>query len=313
MNVRRWLMTLPLAALALARMPALVGAAPPNADTPAEAVVRAFLADRAAGKYGAAYALLSAETRRRLSYAEFAAGRWLAVDPHAEGMTPPLTAVSLLFTDTQGEAGYQFSVLGAAPGATDVVRVAVMMAGPGTHSSKDYSLVCHIATVADDERNALRLDLTESYRQTSPDDLAAMREAAAKEPSRANLRKLAVAIWAFAQDHDEHYPDADRWMDEISPYLKSEAIFHDPVTPAAQKWSYAFNRRLSGISADALASPSNTVLVFESVSGTKNASDTGQSVPRPGRHGGGTDYALADGHVKWFADGTKLSYNLSGK
>ncbi len=316
MNPRRLLFTCSLAALSLAQTPALSprpAQAAPAADTPAVAVVRAFIAGRFARDRHAAYVLLSAETRRQLPYAEFAAGHWLSVDPYAEGMTPPLTAVSLLFTDTHNGAGYQFSVLGAVPGAANVVRVTAKMTGPGTRPSDDYSLVCDIATVAGDEENALRLDLMASYRQTAPGDFAAMREAAVKEPSRANLRKLAVAIWAFAQDHDEHYPDAARWMDEIHPYLKSETVFHDPAAPAGEKWSYAFNRRLSGVSAEALVSPPDTVLVFESASGSKNASDTGQSVPRPGWHKGGTDYALADGHIKWFRDGTKPSYRSSGK
>ncbi len=54
-------------------------------------------------------------------------------------------------------------------------------------------------------------------------------------------------------------------------------------------------------------------LLFESTAGVKNAADTGDSVPMPGRHNGGTDYALADGHVKWEADGAKPSFLLTGK
>jgi len=73
------------------------------------------------------------------------------------------------------------------------------------------------------------------------------------------------------------------------------------------------NANLSGKSIVQLDDPTKTVMFFESVSGAKNASDTGQSVPRPGRYSGTTDYAFADGHVKRFPDGTKVSYRLDGK
>jgi len=56
------------------------------------------------------------------------------------------------------------------------------------------------------------------------------------------------------------------------------------------------------------------VLLFESTDGKKNASDRGESLPRPGRHNGGTDYALADGYVKWVSDtAPKPSFLITGK
>ncbi len=63
-----------------------------------------------------------------------------------------------------------------------------------------------------------------------------------------------------------------------------------------------------------LESPAATVLLFESTDGKKNASDRGESLPSPGRHNGGTDYALADGYVKWVSDtAPKPSFLITGK
>ncbi len=56
--------------------------------------------------------------------------------------------------------------------------------------------------------------------------------------------------------------------------------------------------------------PAATVLLFETATNAKNAADTGDSIPRPGWHSGGTDYAFADGHVKWFHDKDRPSFGI---
>ena len=97
------------------------------------------------------------------------------------------------------------------------------------------------------------------------------------------------------------------------PYVKDKSFFHDPSAPASQAYSYAYNRNLSHQGLAVVMYPSSLVVLFESTKGVKNASDIGESVPHPGRHEGGTDYAYADGSAKWVPDGKKQSYKLEVK
>ena len=162
----------------------------------------------------------------------------------------------------------------------------------------------NLVVISDEaDGNRLRLDLNQSLSATDHGTVGSI----------SNLKQLSLGIIQYTQAHDNKLPDAYKWVDEIYPYVKSEAMCRDPSAPAGEKWSYAYNRTLSGVSLSKLDDPSSTVMLFESNSGLKNASDTGESIPLPGRHHGGSDFAYADGHVKWYADGTKLSYLLSGK
>jgi RNA polymerase sigma factor (sigma-70 family) len=121
--------------------------------------------------------------------------------------------------------------------------------------------------------------------------------------SISNLKLLALAIIMYAADHQDTYPHANKWVDEVAPYAHGsiEALMRDPSAPTL-KYGYAFNAKLSGVGLNTLPNPAYTVLVFESTLGVRNASDAGESVPHPGRHLSGTDFAYAEGHVKWHSD-----------
>jgi len=279
------------------------------ADTPAVAVVRAFLADRAAGRYADAYALLSVPTRQTLSAQEFAAG--LPPPPGASRqLAAPLFALSALFVDTHNTVRYTFTVVGPDPADPNA---ALVRADPPAGAVDVPAATLRLVTVIDPSAHAPRLDGSKSLDRAVPGQAGLSPAQAERARSQSNLKQLALGIIQYEQDHDERMPDAAKWVDEIMPYVKDAALFRDPSAPAGEKWSYAYNRTLSHASLAETMSPASTVMLFESTLGTKNASDMGQSVPRPGRHSGGTDYAFADGHVKWFRDGTKLSYKLSGK
>ncbi len=133
------------------------------------------------------------------------------------------------------------------------------------------------------------------------------RAAATRITSESNLRQIALGIIVYAQQHNGHLPDADQWTDEITPFWAKDMILpqllHDPIVPGHRPSDYAFNKALSGKDINAIKDPSHTVLLFESTTGRRNAADTGQSVPTPGRHEGGTVYAFADGRVHWVPDG----------
>lgn len=307
MNTRTCLLACALSGLPLALLPALVRADPtpaaPSAtaaqtDTPAVAVVRHFLADRAAGRYHAAYALLSGDAPQIIPQDWFLAGNPPPKAMLAQ-MAIPLQSLSILLYDTHNTLNRAFTVIGLDPTLPSAVLVRADPPG----------VVIHLVTVTDLVTHTLRIDPQMSLERTSPEDFAKAQRAA----SLSNLRQLALGVILYEQDHDKRMPDAAHWVDEIMPYVKTEAIFHDPSALASEKWSYAYNRALSHQPLAALDAPARTVLLFESNLGVRNASDAGQSAPRPGRHLGGTDYAFADGHAKWVPDGTKLSYRLDGK
>ena len=303
---RLFLTVAPLLILA----PALFATPAAVPDTPAVAVVRQYVAARLAGQVDPAYALLSTATQAQLpkdQIDKFAESKTLAQD--LSSVPPTAKPLIALMMDFHNVLHFKFRVLGASPLDASVVLVRAYQVGTPLSSA----LVMKVATSSDAVANgAIRIESEKTLMLNDP-NFSKQRTTAQQATSESNLKQLSLSIMQYTQDHDDKLPDADKWVDEIYPYVKSEAIFRDPSAPAGEKWSYAYNRTLSDVSLSKLDGPSSTVMLFESNSGLKNASDTGESIPIPGRHHGGSDFAYADGHIKWCADGTKQSYLLSGK
>jgi len=115
---------------------------------------------------------------------------------------------------------------------------------------------------------------------------------------KANLTAIGGALTQYAQDHDEHFPNAAHWMEALSPYLKDETVFFDPFQPGVRHYGYAFNRNCSRKSLASIGYPSEVVFVFDSTLGTRNANDTGQSLRYSDGTRRHTDLLLVDGRVK---------------
>lgn len=295
--------------LAPATLPAEPAAQTP-APNPAVTAVQQYLDARAAGQADKAYALLSPSTQQNFPAAQREQIAKQITDPKMRGQMPAsLLPIVALFADAHNALHFQYHVTGAMPTDPNVVLVSASQAGtPGGDR------VFKIATVPDTTAGgARRIDILKSMDLLDDPAFKGAREKARQASSQSNMKQISLGIIQYTQDHDERFPDADKWVDEVMPYIKTEAVFRDPSAPAGEKWSYTFNKNLSGKSLAALDSPATTVLLFESAAGVKNASDTGASVPKPGRHSGGTDYAFSDGHVKWQMDSAKPSFLLSGK
>ena len=115
-----------------------------------------------------------------------------------------------------------------------------------------------------------------------------------------NLKQLSIAALMYAQDNDGALPEADKWMDQLAPYLDhlhSEDAFRCPAAPDLE-YGYAMNAALSGMKLNQVKDPSNTVLFFESSLGTRNASGSVDAVCDPGRHDEGSNYSFADGSAR---------------
>lgn len=145
-----------------------------------------------------------------------------------------------------------------------------------------------------------------------------------------NLKVIDLALVMYERDNHYRLPSADKWVDQITPYLEQielyrqdRSAFYDPFQPGQKRYGYAFNRNCSKKSLIAFA---ETVVVFDSTLGTRNASDTGASLrinPGPDKNPGPnkpqdmrlnptSDYVFVDGHTKTFIQSVRPSFSLKG-
>ena len=131
-----------------------------------------------------------------------------------------------------------------------------------------------------------------------------LRYEAERKQDLQNLKVIGLAIIQYTQDHHEHMPDAAHWMDQIASYRQDPSVFYDPFQPGKKRYGYALNRNCSGKSLSKFDAPSSTVAAFDSTLGTRNASDTGQSLRVNSSASSridviGSSYGFVDGHAKW--------------
>lgn len=141
---------------------------------------------------------------------------------------------------------------------------------------------------------------------SSPSDnpFARVRDNARRASCQSNMKQMMLGVIMYEQDHDEKAPPARKWIDAILPYVKAEQAFQCPSlleTKGGKGYGYAFNQNLSGISLAAMESPATTVNIYETSNPARNW--FGPGTGRAYRHGGGSNIAFADGHIKWFAKG----------
>lgn len=144
---------------------------------------------------------------------------------------------------------------------------------------------------------------------------AKAREKARQITCLTNLKQIGIAAQMYAQDNDQTLPPAGQWSDTLQPFLghrtEERPLFHCPAVPESAAYGYAYNSRVAGKSVLHIASPDSTLLVYDSTTWTKNASDPGTSLPPDGRHNNGNNVSFADGHARWLradvAPGTAAS------
>lgn len=299
----------------------------PVAHNSSIAVVQQYLRLRNSGRLKEAQALFA---WHRKVIIRAGSSDWINMDLVKVSAVLPAVAA---FYDPRSRSGYRFHVLNTAPDNPLVVLVSARL----PEAAKAVTL--QIATIRDPADGAApRLDQELSMARTDvrgwtklqtnslkmsgitqkplPIDMSLLQvplKLALQQAFMFNLKQLGIAEIQYEQNSDERFPEAARWVDQLLPFVTSKDAFRETTAPVAEKWSFAYNRNLSGKNSNLLANPAATVMFFESNSNRKNASDTGQSVPRPGRHDGGSYYVFADGRVKWLKDGTKPSFSFNGK
>jgi hypothetical protein len=127
-----------------------------------------------------------------------------------------------------------------------------------------------------------------------------------------NVKQIGLAQMMYVSDYDERLPAASRWMTDSEPYIRNRNVYRCPTVAmtSPQGYGYAFNSRLSLKQLKHVKSPADTVMVYDSSSTAWNASDVATSMPKPGRHRTGAQFAnsvgYVDGHAKLVPDGSPL-------
>jgi len=119
------------------------------------------------------------------------------------------------------------------------------------------------------------------------------------EQSQTNLKKVSVGMLIYSSDYDDGAPLANKWMDELAPYIKNDAVFHSPsvVKQNSKNYGYALSSDLAGQVLTQILEPSTTISFFDSTVLTRNATAPTSTMPNPPRYGTKNTIAYADGHV----------------
>jgi prepilin-type processing-associated H-X9-DG protein len=128
--------------------------------------------------------------------------------------------------------------------------------------------------------------------------LAKSREEAPKTQCLSNLQSIALAMQMFSVDN-KRFPSADKWVDEIKPYLANDAVLKCPADKSAARCSYGMNKALSKKAVKKIKNSYAVVAIYETAHPGKNPSGGAKDVASPPRHQGGSNFGYADGHAEW--------------
>lgn len=124
-----------------------------------------------------------------------------------------------------------------------------------------------------------------------------------------NLQSAQRSLALYSQDYDQTLPRSAVWMETVSPYLKGGVELKCPVVRAGNRagFGYAFNSKLSGVTAAKIDAAATTALVYDSTNVQQNAADAFTSLPVPPRHVRQGDNAAPNtpkiGNLVVYADG----------
>jgi prepilin-type processing-associated H-X9-DG protein len=112
-----------------------------------------------------------------------------------------------------------------------------------------------------------------------------------------NVKQINLALLMFAEDHDEHLPSADHWVDDLMPYTKNTGVFKCPEDKSGARSSYALNSALSGLAMKDIKHPAEVVMIFETNHPGNNPSGGPESVQSRHNNGRYAAYGFVDGHA----------------
>jgi hypothetical protein len=118
------------------------------------------------------------------------------------------------------------------------------------------------------------------------------------------MRMLAIAAIQYAVEHDDHYPSADRWEQELRPYLEPGMALPLKDVLGRGPTRIVMNRELSGKNQYTLERPSEVILFFEVPVGTPGSGLSLEAMVTR-KNAEGSLYCWADGHVYYRAIGDR--------
>jgi len=109
-----------------------------------------------------------------------------------------------------------------------------------------------------------------SYLAADPKSMDAGLARSQRSQDLTRLRDLAMAILLFSNEHGNRLPNADKWTQQIEPYLKSKESFTALDDPVGTR-SYAFNAKVAGKTFTEIRNPGKTILVYSGLNGQLRA------------------------------------------
>jgi prepilin-type processing-associated H-X9-DG protein len=115
-----------------------------------------------------------------------------------------------------------------------------------------------------------------------------------------NVKLTSFGLVMYLQDYDDRFPPASTWMDQLLPYVKIEGDFHCPAAGGVDsgRYGYAFSSKLAGKTLKEIGDPASRILIYDSTSLHRNASDPVTTLPNPRRHLRWNNISYADGHAR---------------
>jgi prepilin-type processing-associated H-X9-DG protein len=116
-------------------------------------------------------------------------------------------------------------------------------------------------------------------------------------PCMSSGKALSLNMLMYSMDHDEHLPPSSSWRSVLR-FKPNDPLGKSLRCPDARsEWNYGMNLHLGGLSEHAYDHPAQTVLLFETESDNPDVSGGSRLISR--RHDGGSNFAFADGHMKF--------------
>jgi hypothetical protein len=112
------------------------------------------------------------------------------------------------------------------------------------------------------------------------------------------MRMAGLAVVMYTQDHDGRLPSADRWEEELRPYLPPDMKFTLKDVLGREPTRITMNRELSGKEWERMEGPGKVILFFEVPRRATGGAMTLDAMPTA-HSTDGLLYCWADSHIYW--------------